>query len=195
MKHRLTFKSQVTISRASSETLFVEKTGDKGILLEATRFIPKGTMVLDFSSAVESVQTYQTVQTGKNRHVLDQTLAKLNHSCAPSLIVDAVNSECRAAHDLHPGDELNFFYPSTEWTMDEPFSCVCSSSQCIGQIQGAAFLEAAQLAPFWLNPHIEDQRQSARPLLDFMTSIRRHIDRGLHVLRQPFSLDTADARQ
>ncbi|HEY5813526.1 MAG TPA: SET domain-containing protein-lysine N-methyltransferase [Terrimicrobiaceae bacterium] len=168
---------------------FVENICKSGIQLQATRFIPKGSVVLDFSDAIESVQTYQTVQTGNHRHVLHETLAKLNHSCAPSLIVDTRKRECRAARNIQPGDELNFFYPSTEWTMDEPFACSCASPQCIGQIQGAAFLKRSQLTPYWLNPHIEAQRPPARPIGDMMRSIR---EISLRIMRR-ISLDTADA--
>lgn len=33
-----------------------------------------------------------------------------------------------ARRDLFPGDELTFFYPVTEWEMDQPFDCFCTAS-------------------------------------------------------------------
>ncbi|HEY5742310.1 MAG TPA: SET domain-containing protein-lysine N-methyltransferase [Terrimicrobiaceae bacterium] len=168
---------------------FVENVCEHGIQLQANRFIPKGSVVLDFSDAIETVQTYQTVQIGNHQHVLHETLAKLNHSCAPSLMVDTSKRECRAARNIQPGEELNFFYPSTEWRMDEPFACSCASPQCIGQIHGAAFLKRSQLSPYWLNPHIDAQRPPARPIRNIVRSIR---DISLRIM-QRISLDPADA--
>ena len=51
------------------------------------------------------------------------------HSCAPSVVLDTVARTVVAAHDLAPGDEVTFFYPSTEWRMAEPFPCWCGADQ------------------------------------------------------------------
>jgi len=168
---------------------FVERIGRNGAMLEATSFIPKDTVVHNFSDAVEFVQTYQTVQTSRNRHVFGETLAKLNHSCEPSLIVDTVKRECRAVRDIQPGEELNFFYPSTEWTMQQPFSCTCSSAACIGQVQGAAFLEAVKLRKYWLNPHILSRKQSASTSPKLLGSLRQRVHRSMQLLRRSFPFD------
>jgi len=34
-----------------------------------------------------------------------------------------------AARDLAADDELTFFYPSTEWSMAEPFDCWCGAER------------------------------------------------------------------
>jgi hypothetical protein len=46
---------------------------------------------------------------------------------------------------LRIGEELTFFYPSTEWDMDQGFSCFCGSKACLGYISGAKHMDAAQL--------------------------------------------------
>lgn len=33
----------------------------------------------------------------------------------------------RALRDIQPGDELSFFYPSTEWEMAQGFECKCGA--------------------------------------------------------------------
>ena len=53
------------------------------------------------------------------------------------------------------GDELTFFYPSTEWEMARPFQCTCGAEgKCIGLVNGAKFLDKQVLARYWLNSHI-----------------------------------------
>ncbi|VDB93002.1 Bgt-4417-2, partial [Blumeria graminis f. sp. tritici] len=55
---------------------------------------------------------------------------------------------------LTPGQELTFFYPSTEWSMDQPFDCDCRSQDCLGRISGARFLNPNELKGRWINLHI-----------------------------------------
>lgn len=57
---------------------------------------------------------------------------------------------------LSIGDELTFFYPSSEWAMAQPFDCFCSSSNCRGRIDGAGNMSAKQLEGLWLNGYIRD---------------------------------------
>jgi hypothetical protein len=63
--------------------------------------------------------------------------------------------EIRAgANGLQAGQELTFFYPSTEWAMDQAFACLCGSKSCLGWISGAGDMPTAQLERFWLNAYI-----------------------------------------
>ncbi|OAA46181.1 Post-SET domain protein [Metarhizium rileyi] len=57
---------------------------------------------------------------------------------------------------LAPGDELTFFYPSTEWDMAQSFTCLCGHSTCRGTISGAKDMTPQQLQGVWLNGHIRD---------------------------------------
>ncbi|KAF7553358.1 hypothetical protein G7046_g7124 [Stylonectria norvegica] len=105
--------------------------------------------------------TYATVQTGKNSHLnLNSDLLYINHSCEPSLIFDVGNFNVLVGHKgLKPGDELSFFYPSSEWHMDQPFDCLCGTPTCRGRIAGAKDMTKAQLDGFWLNGHIIELRK------------------------------------
>jgi hypothetical protein len=58
--------------------------------------------------------------------------------------------------DLKEGDELTFFYPSTEWHMSQPFECGCKEEVCRGKISGAKDMDEKVLAEYWLNAHIEE---------------------------------------
>jgi hypothetical protein len=74
------------------------------------------------------VKRYSSVQVGCNEHVeLNSDFVYLNHSCSPNVAVDTEQWCFVAYRDISAGDELTFFYPSTEWEMAQPFECWCGS--------------------------------------------------------------------
>ena len=98
-----------------------------------------------------------TVQIGRTEHTDVGKLAALNHSCDPNVILDTTNMEMVARRDIEKGEELSFFYPSTEWEMDAPFICLCGSSNCIHVVAGARFLPLSVLETHYLNAHIREE--------------------------------------
>ena len=98
-----------------------------------------------------------TVQVGMNQHVEVKELSALNHACDPSVILDTTRMLVFAARDLEPGDELTFFYPSTEWEMSSPFICLCGAPNCIHVVAGARFLPLSTLEGHFLNYHIRQK--------------------------------------
>jgi hypothetical protein len=97
-----------------------------------------------------------TVQIGRSLHTHVGKLAALNHSCDPNVILDTENMVMVARRDISKGEELSFFYPSTEWEMNAPFICLCGSSNCIHVVAGARFLPLSTLEYHYLNPHIRE---------------------------------------
>jgi hypothetical protein len=95
-----------------------------------------------------------TVQVAESTHVEVGVFTTLNHSCDPNLVLDTERMLVVAARDLAPGDELAYFYPSTEWDMAEPFRCGCGSAACLGIIRGARHLSLETLGRFFVNRHI-----------------------------------------
>ena len=111
------------------------------------------------ASAVLSKPTYLTVQTGIDTHItLAPTfLQYANHSCAPNAFFDTTRMQFIALKAIEPGDEITFFYPSTEWNMQQPFICHCNQNQCLGSIRGAAYLSPALLKNYRLTDFIAEQ--------------------------------------
>ncbi len=99
--------------------------------------------------------TYQTIQVGRDRHIEELgVLAYLNHSCRPNTHVDTTALTVTALRDIAAGEELSFFYPSTEWEMDRPFVCLCGAPQCIRLVAGAKYLSIDTLGRYPINRHI-----------------------------------------
>ncbi|MHB8125019.1 MAG: SET domain-containing protein-lysine N-methyltransferase [Desulfitobacteriaceae bacterium] len=130
--------------------------GVSGKCLHATELIHASTRLFSFDpSCTQKEKTYQTIQVGPDKHLLaDPILVLLNHSCDPNLIIDTENGLIYAKKDIFPGEELNYFYPSTEWDMARPFKCNCQSSRCIGHVKGALRIPLNILSAYYLNNHI-----------------------------------------
>jgi hypothetical protein len=67
-----------------------------------------------------------------------------------------------ADRDLKEGDELTFFYPSTEWDMAQPFECLCGNVQCRGKITGAKDMDEGVLRKYWMNEHVQELLEEKR---------------------------------
>lgn len=57
---------------------------------------------------------------------------------------------------LQAGEDLCFFYPSSEWDSAKPFECLCNAADadCLGSVQGAKYLSQERLDKYYVNPHI-----------------------------------------
>jgi hypothetical protein len=103
--------------------------------------------------------TYLTIQIKNGQHITLQPafLQYINHSCNPSVFFDVTNWKLIALMAIEAGDELTFFYPSTEWEMAQPFVCFCNAANCLHNIQGAADLDEKILAHYRLTDFIQQQ--------------------------------------
>ena len=123
--------------------------------------LPAGSLFTPITNHFYTKQRgWPTVEAPNGDHIdLNSDLFYVNHSCAPSLEYDANKMEVRVSRDqdLHAGDLLTFFYPSTEWHMVQHFECFCREPRCLGMIMGASELGKKKLEGFWLNEHIRER--------------------------------------
>jgi len=110
-----------------------------------------------------------TAQMDRNLHTEVGKLSALNHSCNPNVILDMEKMVVVACRDIKTGDELSFFYPSTEWEMAAPFICLCGSPSCIHVVAGARFLPLSTLENHYLNRHIREM------MIDLLNNTQRHL--------------------
>ncbi|MEP7266269.1 MAG: SET domain-containing methyltransferase [Saprospiraceae bacterium] len=134
----------------------------------ATRDIHAGEILYPFGPRqIQSHPTYLTVQVGEGKHiVLDpEFLAAINHGCDPNVFFDVDNYVLRCVKDIKEGEQLTYFYPSTEWNMTQPFDCSCGSKKCLGYIQGAQFIDAEVMARYDTSIYIQDMLKAVPALL------------------------------
>lgn len=102
---------------------------------------------------------YLTVQIAQSQHIMlaPEWLQYINHSCQTNVFFDTCKQEVILLEAIEAGEEITFFYPSTEWSMSQGFDCLCQSKNCLGKIQGAQFLSPEILARYRLSDYIQGQ--------------------------------------
>lgn len=111
------------------------------------------------ASAILQTPSYLTVQIGLHEHICLQPvyLQYINHSCSPNIFFDTTDRKIICLQPIQAGDELSYFYPSTEWEMAQPFQCLCGYKNCLGYIDGAAYLSKEVLSRYRLSDFIQQQ--------------------------------------
>lgn len=97
-----------------------------------------------------------SVQISASRHVEPVAGRWINHGCDPNARIDCDDLTVRALRSIPAGGEVTFFYPSTEWSMAEPFACLCGARACVGQVRGARDCTALIDQDLGWAPHILD---------------------------------------
>ncbi|KAE8824123.1 hypothetical protein PTNB73_09082 [Pyrenophora teres f. teres] len=125
-----------------------------------------GALFARITNPTPATVAYSSVQASRDLHIeLNSDLVYINHSCAPSLVFDMARWEIRVSdkgEGLKEGDELTFFYPSTEWDMAQPFDCLCKKKECVGRVAGARDMDESVLGRYWLNAHVEELLEERR---------------------------------
>jgi len=132
--------------------------GPYGAKLTTDRPFAAGDLILRIAGyRVTKVPTFQTIQISRHEHIEELGhLAFTNHSCWPTTTLDVSEMTVTAARDVAAGEELTFFYPSTEWKLERPFVCLCGSWQCIRLVAGARYLSVDALSRQFINEHIRE---------------------------------------
>ncbi len=119
-----------------------------------------GDVIADFSAGTIAAEpTYLTVQLGVRKHITLQPafLQYINHSCNPNVFFNTTTMQLVALKLIQEGEELVFFYPSTEWRMTQSFNCYCGSNCCIGKIRGAFYLSKDLQEKYRFSDFIQQQ--------------------------------------
>jgi hypothetical protein len=125
-----------------------------GAGLVVTRSLRCGELILPLFGKL-TARSYRTIQIDIGKHLDGALIRFINHSCRPTSIVNVRIQGVLAALDLKAGDEVTFFYPSTEWKMARPFNCLCNAPECIGFVGGARYLSVEVLSRYLINSHIQ----------------------------------------
>ena len=153
-------KNPENITQAGSiaEIWECPNTGNKS--LHSTTEFKSGQIISEFGSKeVLESPNYLTVQIGNRQHIMvdPEFLQYINHSCDPNILFDTKKMKVIALKDIEIGEEFTFFYPSTEWSMDVGFDCLCPSKNCLRIIKGAADLPPEILTKYKLSKYIQQK--------------------------------------
>ncbi len=152
------FNTDVVFTAPYAVVLKNKTTGQQQ--LNATIKFNSGDLISPFyAGETHSTPNYLTVQVGEHTHITLQPshLQYINHSCKPNAFFNTDTMELIALDTIEAGEEITFFYPSTEWKMDQPFVCQCGKPECLQLIQGAAYLSNEILQHYRLTNFIQEQ--------------------------------------
>jgi hypothetical protein len=143
-----------TTSDARFEIL-ERRDGHKSLHAQAD-FQPGETLVRFSPRVILTGPAVHSVQINESDHILldPEFLEYTNHSCSPNVVFDVSNMVVTAVQPISTGDEIVYFYPSTEASMNRPFSCLCDSEHCLGLIEGAEYLPPSVLDRYHLADHV-----------------------------------------
>ena len=130
-------------------------TGEKS--LHSTKIFQPNDIICKYTAAsISNIPTYLTLQVALHQHITlsPEFLQFTNHSCNPNVFFNTTTYELIALKDICKGDELTFFYPSTEWDMTQAFVCNCAHKDCLQNIRGAAYLTKEILSKYRLTDFI-----------------------------------------
>jgi len=115
---------------------------------------------------IHSKPSYLTIQISDNEHIelLPAYLDCVNHSCDPNSFFDTTTQQFLSVKPIKEGEEFTFFYPSSEWDMDQAFQCNCGSAACLGLIKGAKYLPANLIKNYRFTDFIEQKLKLERGL-------------------------------
>lgn len=122
--------------------VFTDSSTGNRSLLSKKKFDPADIISRFHWTAIHSKPSYLTIQIGEKQHIslLPSYLACVNHSCDPNAFFDIERKQLVCIRPIGTGEEILFFYPSSEWCMDRPFDCFCKSPHCLKRIAGAKHL-------------------------------------------------------
>ncbi|KAG0203012.1 hypothetical protein BGX28_004566 [Mortierella sp. GBA30] len=125
--------------------------------LTASKDFKKGQIICEIKGTSPGPKKYTTVQVSRDLHIeLNSDLVYLNHSCDPTVTFDTDKMQLIANIDIKKGGPLTFFYPSSEWEMDQPFPCWCGAAKCCKSIQGAKYLSTEVMDRYFVASHIRE---------------------------------------
>ncbi len=115
--------------------VMVDATVEEFKKLIAKRFIPKNSVIFDFSQCEEKPQDYTTIFLGNNKHIYHPIARYINHSCDPNTYVDHESESLIALRDIEEGEEITFDYLFSEESISSPFDCNCEAANCVGRVE------------------------------------------------------------
>jgi len=164
---------QVVIAIATVDIAEIRINAKKHRSLYSRKEFRVNEVIVEFTSKrVYPNPSYLTVQISDEEHIelFPEYLECINHSCDPNCFFDTAKKQLISIKPIEDGDELTFFYPSTEWDMDRAFQCTCRSKNCIGLIQGAKYLPESVIKNYRVTQFIE-QKIALNALMNFKSAL------------------------
>lgn len=94
---------------------------------------------------IQPERTWRTLQVDDTRHLRNDFLNFVDHSCSPNALLDVDKLALVAIRNISVGDPITFFYPGSEVELSQSFDCHCGSDECLKVINGGFYLNHEQM--------------------------------------------------
>ncbi len=154
----------VEVATAEIAEVRIDPLHNHRALYSRRTFQPEEVIAEFTSRATYEHPNYLTVQLGDTEHIelFPDYLECINHSCDPNCFFDTDRMQLICLKPIAEGEEMSFFYPSTEWDMDQAFQCHCGSHNCIEVIKGAKYLGAGAIRNYRFTSFIRQKLAAAK---------------------------------
>jgi hypothetical protein len=116
------------------------------LMLVANDAIAKGEPVFTCRpDEITRERTWRTIQVDFDRHLKNDLLDYVDHSCEPNAVFDVDRLAMIALKPIEKGEPITFFYPGAEVELAMDFDCHCGSRECIGHVKGGFYLTSRQM--------------------------------------------------
>jgi hypothetical protein len=116
------------------------------LMLVANDDIAKGEPVFTcHPDEITRERTWRTIQVDFNRHLKNDLLDYVDHSCDPNSVFDVGRLAMIALRPIKKDEAITFFYPGAEVELAMDFDCHCGSPDCIGHVKGGFYLTGPQM--------------------------------------------------
>jgi hypothetical protein len=151
-----TIEQETLLNKQETTNIIVDNTTKQKSLCSSKAFKENESITAFTAASTLEEPTYLTIQIDINKHITLQPdyLQYVNHSCKPNVFFNTTTFQFTALRDIAAGEELTFFYPSTEWDMAQTFQCHCGNDNCLQMIRGAKYLAADVLKHYQLTDFI-----------------------------------------
>ena len=78
---------------------------------------------------IQDHRTWRTLQLDESRHLRNEFLIFVDHSCSPNALLDVDNLALVAIRDISVGNPVTFFYPGSEVELSQAFECHCGVNE------------------------------------------------------------------
>lgn len=114
-------------------------------LVAAADFEAGDTVLQCSHDEIQETRTWRTVQVDVGRHLKNEFLAYVDHSCDPNTLFDVDALRLTAIRPIPEGHLITFFYPGSEVELAQAFACNCGAASCLHTIRGGFYLTPKQM--------------------------------------------------
>ena len=114
--------------------------------LVASEALQAGELIVQFTKEeIQEARTWRTMQLDCDKHVRNEFLNYVDHSCEPNALLETDSLSLVAIRGIPERQPVTCFYPGSEVDLARDFPCKCGTANCLRHIKGGFYLTPGQM--------------------------------------------------